>query len=56
MTFCQAFLKAQFAVKEGLNCTLVQEKEKERKVKKGLQVIHIGYLLRAIFRFMSTYL
>ena len=31
MTFCQAVLKAQFAVK-GLNCTLFQEKEKERKI------------------------
>ena len=40
MTFCQAVLKAQFAVK-GLTCTLFQEKEKEMKIKKGLQVIHM---------------
>ena len=41
MTFCQAVLKAQFPAAEGLQCTLLQSKQKETKIQSGIQVIYL---------------
>ena len=41
MTFCQAVLKVQFPATEGLECTLYQSKQREAKIKLGLQVVYL---------------
>lgn len=37
---CQAVLKHQFSVSEGLNSSLLQHKKLQKQIDSGLQVIH----------------